>query len=32
VKRDLEGEIREHPLRSIAIALGCGYILAKILD
>lgn len=28
----LETEIREHPLKSLAIALGCGYLLAKILD
>lgn len=32
MRRDLEEGIREHPLKSIAIALGCGYVLAKILD
>lgn len=32
MKDDLEGEIREHPLRSMAIALVGGYLLAKILD
>lgn len=32
MRADLESEIREHPLKSIAIALGAGYLLAKILD
>lgn len=32
MRSDLESEIREHPLKSIAIALGAGYLLAKILD
>jgi ElaB/YqjD/DUF883 family membrane-anchored ribosome-binding protein len=32
MRSDLEREIRDHPLKSIAIALGCGYILAKLLD
>ena len=27
---DLTDEIREHPLRSIALALGAGYLLSKI--
>ena len=31
-KGDVEREIREHPIRSIAIALGCGYLLARLLD
>ena len=31
-KSDVEREIREHPIRSIAIALGCGYLLARLLD
>lgn len=29
---DLERGIREHPLKSIAIALGCGYLLSKLID
>ena len=29
---DLEREIREHPVRSLAIALVGGFLLAKILD
>lgn len=32
MRDDLEHQIREHPLRSIAIALGAGYLLSKILD
>ena len=28
---NLSEEIREHPLRSIAIAVGAGYLLSKIL-
>ena len=32
MRGDLESEIREHPLKSIAIALVGGYLLAKILD
>lgn len=29
---DLEREIREHPVRSLAIALVGGFLLAKLLD
>ena len=29
---DLEREIREHPLRSIAIALVGGFLVARLLD
>jgi ElaB/YqjD/DUF883 family membrane-anchored ribosome-binding protein len=32
MRHDLEDGIREHPLRSMAIAVGCGYLLAKLLD
>jgi len=32
MRNDLENSIREHPLRSMAIALGAGYLLARILD
>ena len=28
---NLSEEIREHPLRSIAIAVGAGYLLSKVL-
>lgn len=29
---DLEREIREHPLRSLAVALVGGFLIAKLLD
>ena len=32
MRGDLENNIREHPLRSMVIALGAGYLLARILD
>ena len=32
IRGDLEKEIRQSPLKSIAIALGAGYLLAKIFD
>jgi hypothetical protein len=32
MRRDLEEGIREHPLKSMAIAVGCGYLLARLLD
>ena len=32
MRDDLENSIREHPLRSMVLALGAGYLLAKILD
>jgi len=32
MKADLEREIREHPLKSIAIALAAGYLLSKLVD
>ena len=31
-RRDVEQEIRDHPIRSLAIALGTGYLLARLLD
>jgi ElaB/YqjD/DUF883 family membrane-anchored ribosome-binding protein len=31
MRGDLEREIRTHPLRSIALALGAGYVLGKLL-
>jgi hypothetical protein len=31
-RQDIEREIQEHPIRTIAIALGAGYLLARILD
>ena len=32
IRFDLEREIRDHPLRSLALALVGGFLLAKILD
>ena len=32
MRNDLEDSIREHPLRSMAIAVGAGYLLARLLD
>jgi hypothetical protein len=32
MRADLETSIREHPLRSMVLALGAGYLLARILD
>ncbi|MGQ0815804.1 MAG: hypothetical protein ACT4O1_15320 [Gemmatimonadota bacterium] len=32
VRSDFEREIREHPLRSVVLALAGGYILARLLD
>jgi hypothetical protein len=32
IRENLEREIREHPLKTLAIAVGAGFLLAKLLD
>lgn len=32
MRNDLQDEIREHPIRSLVLAVGAGYLLSKIID
>lgn len=32
IRENLEREIREHPLKTLGIAVACGFLLAKLLD